>query len=358
MTITTAESWILRVPFTSSSADQDGARHEIIGVTLTDGALRGVGFTYLSYNGGGRAVKALLDDLLLPRVIGRDAIDVAAIWQELFLLTHRMGVGLNRFAMSAVDIALWDLQAKTHGVPLARELGGLADGVPAYGSGRAGVRLSTDEVVRLSAEYVGSGFGAVKIRVGGMTRGSALDRVRKVRQEVGDGIDILCDANEKLDLASAVALGHGLADLGVRWLEEPMLSTQVEAHSILAERLPILIAGGEHHCSADEFLPYIEKRAFQVLQPNVCMVGGFTEMMRIARMCEQAGLGFAPHLMSELHVHVAAATSSTLLLEYFPFLAPFVEQPLEVVDGMAIVPDTPGHGVSFTAHAMNEYRTA
>ncbi len=358
MPITAAESWILRVPFTPSSADRDDAHHEIIGVTLDEGPHRGTGFTYLSYNGGGRAVKALIDDLLLPRLIGRASTEVAAIWQELFLLTHRMGTGLNRFAMSAVDIALWDLKAKQRGVPLAVELGALADRVPAYGSGKAGTRLSIDEVVRLSAGYAEEGLAAVKLRVGGIPPADAVDRVRRVRAAVGDDVGILCDANEKLDLAEALVLGRSLADLGVLWLEEPLLSTRIEGHRLLAERLPLLIAGGEHHCSADEFVPYIEKGAFQVLQPNVCMVGGFTEMMRIARMCEQTGLGFAPHLMSELHVHVAAATTSTLYLEYFPFLAPYVRHPLALVEGMAVVPETPGHGVEFTPQAIERYRTA
>lgn len=116
------------------------------------------------------------------------------------------------------------------------------------------------------------------------------------------------------------------------------------------------ITGGEHHCAAEEFVPYTSS-AFQILQPNACMVGGITEIMRIARLAELHGLGFAPHLMTELHVHVAAATTSTSYLEYFPFLEPFITQPLKLDDGRAVVPDTPGHGIRFTPEALERWRT-
>lgn len=357
MKIISAESWILRVPFIRTSADFDGAHHEIIGVTLHTESHSGMGYSFITDTAGGVAVKALLDTLLLPKVIGRDARDVEKVWQEFFLLTHRMGTGINRFAMASIDIAMWDLKAKSHGQSLARELGQLTDTVPVYGSGKAGTRLTTEELVDLSVGYVEEGFDAVKIRVG-MDPNSDSERLNKVRAALGPDIRIMIDANERLDLATALHLGERLAEHDIFWFEEPVLSTDIEAHEILSQKLPMPIVGGEHHCSAAEFLPYVRAKAFRILQPNVCMVGGITEIMRIARLAELHGLGFAPHLMSDLNVHIAAATTSTTYVEYFPFLEPYTSNRLSVRDGQADVPSTPGHGIQFTAETFDKYQIA
>lgn len=359
MEITGTESWILRVPFIRTSADHDNAHHELIGVTLHADGQTGMGYSFITDTAGGAAVKSLLDTLLLPKLIGRSVHDVQKIWQEFFLLTHRMGTGINRFAMASIDIAMWDLKSKANGVSLAKELGQLTDSVPVYGSGKAGTRLSVDELVELSVGYVEEGFDAVKIRVG-LNPDLDVERVSKVRAAVGPNIRIMCDANERLSLPEALTLGRGLADQDVFWFEEPVLSTDIEAHKILSKKLPMTIVGGEHHCSAAEFVPYVNARAFGILQPNACMVGGITEIMRIAKLAELHGLGFAPHLMTELHVHVAAATTSTTYVEYFPFLEPYTTRAskVAVLGGRAQVPTAPGHGIEFTAETFDKYQTA
>lgn len=357
MDIISAESWLLRVPFIRTSADFDGAHHDLIGVTLRTETESGMGYSFITDIGAGAAVKALLDDVLLPRVIGRGVHDVERVWQEFFLLTHRMGTGVNRFAMASIDIAMWDLRARSNGNSLARELGQLTDTVPVYGSGKAGNRLSVEELVKLSVGYVDQGFDAVKLRVG-LETGEDPTRLREVRAAVGPDVRIMCDANERLDLPTALDLGKNLAPYDVFWFEEPVLSTDIEAHATLARKLPMLIVGGEHHCSAAEFVPFVKEGAFNVLQPNVCMVGGVTEIMRIARLAELHGLGFAPHLMSELNVHISAATTSTTYVEYFPFLEPYTTSRLTVRDGHAEVPTTPGHGIEFTAETFEHYQVA
>ena len=357
MKIISADSWILRVPFIRTSADFEGAHHELIGVTLRTESHSGMGYSFITDTAGGVAVKALLDSLLLPRVIGRDAREVEKIWHEFFLLTHRMGNGITRFAMAAIDIAMWDVKSKSHGNSLAVELGQLSDSVPVYGSGKAGTRLSTDELVELSVGYVEDGFDAVKIRVG-LDVGADPSRLKQVRDAVGPDIRIMCDANERLDLPTALYLGEQLADQNIFWFEEPVLSTDIQAHEILSQKLPMPIVGGEHHCSAAEFVPYVRSQAFRILQPNVCMVGGITEIMRIARLAELHGLGFAPHLMSDLNVHISAATTSTTYVEYFPFLEPYTTNRLNVTKGRAEVPTAPGHGIEFTAETFERYQIA
>ncbi|WP_449279408.1 mandelate racemase/muconate lactonizing enzyme family protein [Leucobacter sp. GX0328] len=357
MRIEHVETWILRVPFIRTSADFDGAHHELIGVTVHAEGLTGMGYSFITDTAGGTAVKALLDDLLVPRIIGRSPVEVERIWHELDHLTHRMGTGINRFAMASIDIALWDLRAKLHGNSLAQELGQLTDTVPVYGSGKAGNRLALEELVELSAGYLDEGFDAVKIRVG-LEPEHDRARVAAVRSALGDGARIMIDANERLDCPTALSLGRSLADLDIFWFEEPVHSRDLESHVFLSRHLPMSITGGEHHCSAAEFQPYISRRAFGIVQPNVCMVGGVTEIMRIARAAELGGVGFAPHLMTDLNVHISAATMSTSYVEYFPFLEPYTTNRLTISEGRAEVPTTPGHGIEFTEETFERYRIA
>jgi L-alanine-DL-glutamate epimerase-like enolase superfamily enzyme len=217
--------------------------------------------------------------------------------------------------------------------------------------------LPVAELVELSAGYVEQGFGAVKLRVG-MDTAADVARVAAVRKALGDGVRIMCDANERLDLPTALWLGRRLADFDVYWFEEPVTSDDVEAHRRLARALPMPIVAGEHLCSSREFVPFVTAGALDVLQPNACMVGGITEALRVGELAAAHGLGFAPHFMTELHVHLAAALHNTTYLEYFPFLDEFVEEPLRTEGGAVLVPDRPGHGITFQERVWETYRTA
>src|SRR5690625_2380377 len=342
-----AESWLLRLPQLTTTADTDGATFEIVGVTLEGDGLTGTGFAWVGGTNTGGACRKLLDDVLLPEVLGRRPTDVARIWDEFQQRFHRSGNGITRFAMAAVDVALWDMRSRGHGLSLAREIGQLTDRVPAYGSGRAGVRLPTAELVELSAGYAEAGFHGVKVLIG-LDPDADIGRVEAVRQAIGSDVKIMCDANERFDYLTAVTMARKLVDLDVHWLEEPMPSTDLEGHRRLGLAVPLAIVGGEHHHSAEEFVPYATSGAFSVLQPNFSLVGGVTEMIRIARLAELAGVSYAPQALHELHLHLAACTRSSTYLEYFPLLEPFIERPVELDGGDLIVPTAPGHGVQFT----------
>lgn len=357
MKIERVDTWVLRLPFIRTSADFDGAHHEIIGATVHADGVSGMGYSFITDTAGGVAVKALLDTLLVPQIIGQNALEAEKIWAELEALTHRMGTGLNRFAMASIDIALWDLRAKVNGNSLAREIGQVYDEVPVYGSGKAGNRLSVAELVRLSEEYVDEGFNAVKLRVG---RDLDQDetRVAAVREALGDDIGIMIDANERLSYSQALNLGTKLQKYDLLWFEEPVNYLDRQSHVKLAQHLRVPIVGGEHHCSAAGFVDYVTTGAFAVLQPNVCMVGGITEVVRTMRLAELHGIGFAPHLMTDLNIHLAAATQSTVYVEYFPWLEPYTHNRLEISNGKAKVPTSLGHGIEFTEQSVKEYRIA
>lgn len=358
MTIRKTESWILRFPSNRAAAERSDEFFELIGVTLeNDKGVRSTGWTFTSDYGGGEAVKALLDTVLLKRVHGRAAMDVEALNDELFHYTHRLGHGIAAMAIAAIDVALWDLRAREAGVSIARMLGQVRDRVPCYGSGKASPSLPVDELVELSAGYIKDGFDAVKIRVG-REPGKDIERIRAVRQAIGDAPRILCDANERLDLSTALWLGRQLADFGVHWFEEPLLSQDIEGYRRLRNALPMAIAMGEHVHSRRDFMPFILSGAVDVVQPDMCFVGGITETMRIGRIADSAGLALAPHFMTVLHIHVAAALPRASYVEFYPFMDDLLVEGLKVENGMLLIPSKPGHGVEFTAEAWRKYRAA
>jgi L-alanine-DL-glutamate epimerase-like enolase superfamily enzyme len=355
MTIRTARSWMLRFPSNRLAAERSDEFFELIGVTVIDaGGEEGTGWTFTSDYGGGRAVRALLDDVLLPRLDGREAGEVEVLNEELFHYTHRLGHGIASMAIAAIDVALWDLVARKRGVPISVALGRRRDRVPSYGSGKASPSLPIDDLVETSASYIRDGFDAVKIRVG-REPDRDVERVKAVREAIGPGPRILCDANERLSLPAALWLGKRLADLDIYWFEEPILAQDIEGYKRLRSQLPIAIASGEHFHSRRDFAPFVSAGALDVLQPDLCFVGGFTEALKIGEMADMFGLAVAPHFMTVLHIHLAAALPRPTYVEFYPFMDDLIEHGLEVAEGHVLVPERPGHGVTFTHEAWEKY---
>jgi L-talarate/galactarate dehydratase len=355
MPIRKAESWMLRFPSNREAAERSDEFFELIGVTVEDESGEGgTGWTFTSDYGGGAAVRALLDTVLLSRVVGRDAQDVEILNAELFHHTHRLGHGISSMAIAAIDIAIWDLNARRRGVSLARALGRSRDRVPCYGSGKASPSLPLDDLVELSAGYIASGFRAIKIRVGREPHRD-IERVRAVRDAIGPEPLIMCDANERLSLPAALWLGRQLAELDVFWFEEPILSQDIEGYRRLRSALPMAISMGEHVHSRRDFMPFIREGVVDVINPDICFVGGITETMKIGYIADSFGLGLAPHFMSVLSVHVAAALPRSTYVEFYPFMDDLLVHSMSVHDGEIIVPDRPGHGVQFTEEAWKKY---
>lgn len=355
MTIRTASSWILRFPSNRLAAERSDEFFELIGVTVTDAnGEQGTGWTFTSDYGGGEAIRALLDVVLLRQLIGRDADEVEVLNDELFHRTHRLGHGIASMAIAAIDVALWDLRSRKRGVSLATMLGKRRDRVPAYGSGKASPSLPIDDLIETSAGYIADGFDAVKIRVG-REPDRDVERVRAVRNAIGPAPRILCDANERLSLPAALWLGKQLGDLDIYWFEEPVLSQDIEGYRRLRAQLPMAIASGEHFHSRRDFAPFVSAGALDVLQPDLCFVGGFTEALRIGELADTFGLAVAPHFMTVLHIHLAAALPRATYVEYYPFMDDLMEHGLTVHKGHILVPDRPGHGVTFTKDAWDRY---
>ena len=316
--ISTIESWLLRFPYHHEAADDPAQEVDLVGAEVqTASGIRGTGFTY-SLCGGGRAIQAIIDDCLAPAVIGRALADRWRLWDELSWLTRRLGPGVTRLALSAVDIALWDAAARAQGVPLHELLGTRQTQVPLFSSGRFSPALSTDQLVRNAAEEVAKGARAIKLRIGGRPAAADLERVQAVRDAIG-GVELLVDAAELLSPDEARWLCPRLEALGVTCLEEPFRAEHVQQYRQLRDRTSLVIAGGEHLYTRHQVLDYLRAGAVDVLNPDVAIVGGLTEFMKICELADAFGCRIAPHLVTDLHVAIAPAIPGLLHVENFPF---------------------------------------
>jgi L-alanine-DL-glutamate epimerase-like enolase superfamily enzyme len=355
LTVASARTWMLRLPQNREHRDSPHATMELVGLDVeSGGGSTGLGYTFTISYGGGEAVKALLDHVLVPRILGRSVNDYPAMWDEMWRATRRLGSGISHMAIAAVDIALWDLRARSQGLSLAKALGQVHHTVPTYSSGRASPTLPTEQLVEASLDSIAHGHTAIKLRVG-MHPGEDTRRVAAVRDAVGPDVRIMCDANERLDLPTAQWLGRRLLDHDVFWFEEPLPSEHVDGYRQLASTLPLAITGGEHLFSLWEFTRYVEREAISILQPDVCMVGGVTEWLRIANLGLAHGLPVSPHFVPELHVHLAAATPNAMYVESFPMFDELTVHELEVREGHMSVPDRLGHGVEFHPWVHEKY---
>ncbi|MFI8221247.1 mandelate racemase/muconate lactonizing enzyme family protein [Streptomyces sp. NPDC085932] len=345
-----------RIPLGQGRGGSGATQVDLIQVSIaSDDGETGSGFTY-ALSGGAEALYALLTGYMRQSVLGTELEEWPRTWATIWHSTHRLGRGVAIPALSAVDIAVWDVRARRADLPLYRLLGAHHTRIPVYGSGRSNHRMTMEELVEGQRRYVDEGYNAVKIRIGAHRTEEDVERVAAVRQALGERVRIMVDCNERLDLPSALRLGRHLAELDVHWMEEPLPSDDIVGHAQLAERTGIPIAVGEHLIGRFEFAGYLRAGAASVVQPDVPLTGGVTEWLRISAVSEVFGAVLAPHFLPELHVHLAAAVPNCSYLEHFPLIDDVLDETLDVSEGMASPPDRPGHGMRWNAHAIDKFR--
>jgi D-galactarolactone cycloisomerase len=313
-------------------------------------------------------VGPVINNQLAPLLVGEDPRDIGALWQRMLDATHMWGRrGIETYAMSGVDIALWDLLGKIANQPLYRMLGGFKDRARAY---FAPSLKPTEEVVAEAEQAKADGYTAIKLRVGG-DLGAAVELVARTREAVGSGFEIAVDANMAYDRRRAVSLARELEQLGVSWLEEPILSrslTQyIEDHSWLADRVAIRLSGGESLFTRYEYIGLLERRTFDILQPDCTSVGGISEAKRVADMAGAWNLTCVPHIACSsgtgialaAGLHLVLACENAPLVEFDPYGGPgwdgLLVQPLEVRDGYLNPLEAPGLGVELSAGAEERF---
>jgi L-alanine-DL-glutamate epimerase-like enolase superfamily enzyme len=275
-----------------------------------DGAT-GVGYTY-----GDRSVAEFVESKLAGLARGADAMAPPAVWAAMQAAIRNDGrQGVGAMAISAVDIALWDLKARLLGVPLADVLPRFHRKVPVYGSGGF-TSYSVDRLRDQLSGWAAQGIGRVKITVGREPRRDPL-RLRAAREAVGPDVDLMVDANGAYTRKEALSWAEAFAHAGVRWLEEPVSSDDLEGMQLVRDRAPagVEIAAGEYGWD----LPQLAAMAdcVDVLQADVTRCGGITNMIRVDALCKARGLAFSAHCAPAVSAHVCAAMECARDIEYF-----------------------------------------
>jgi L-alanine-DL-glutamate epimerase-like enolase superfamily enzyme len=335
----------------------------LVKVRTSDG-LEGVGFCYAGSRVGGLVATAVRD-LFAPLLIGEDPWRVEAHWDRMYreaLLHGRTGSVMR--ALSIIDVALWDRNARAVGKPLHRLLGGYAkESVDAYASGGYYVDgKGPDALAEEVRSYVDKGFKAVKIKVGRFSPKDEEARVAAARAAIGPDVLLMLDANNAWsDLQSALQHTQRYEAYNPYWLEEPFGPDDIDNHARLAQRTPITIATGEIEAGRWRFKELLQKEAAGILQADAAVCGGITEWRRIAATAASYGATVAPHWFHDLHVHLVAATPNATWVEYFTDdqvlnFWRLVDRQLPVDGGKLGLPPEPGLGFLFDEVAVARYR--
>jgi D-arabinonate dehydratase len=355
-TIQAVEATALRFPLAKPIASALGAYTHVDATAVrlhTEDGLSGFGITAGLGGAASAAIQPYIESELAPLAIGQDALAPEALWHRLWGPNKpRMRAGLGVWALSAVDIACWDLVGKAAGLPVHRLLGGFRQDVPVYGSG-GWHSLTDDELIAECRAFVSQGITAYKYKIG-TPRDE--ERTALLRRELGEGFTLFADANQRFTVSEALETARMLADYDVAWIEEPVLADSTDDLAEVAASSPVPVAAGENVYFRWGFREICDRRAAAYLQPDVGRCGGITEFMKIAHLADAYNLTLSSHLWHELSISLVGAVSSGFMVEYAELIpTDALTRPFPVIDGRIAVPDVPGHGVEVTPEALKRF---
>jgi L-alanine-DL-glutamate epimerase-like enolase superfamily enzyme len=360
MPITMLDTALYRIqlPVPLSDSTHGTMTHfELVTVRLrdSDGA-EGVGYTYTT-GAGGAAVHALIDQGLRPVLMGADPDLIEALWTRMWWKLHYGGRGGSvSLAVSACDIALWDMKARRLGTPLWRMLGGFDASVPCYAGG-IDLEFTLDALLKQTDDNLGKGFRAIKMKVGRARLSEDTARVRAMRTHLGDDFPLMADANMRWTVDQSIAAARAFRDSNLTWLEEPTIPDDVAGHARIVREGGVPIATGENLHTLHEFTQMIAAGGVTFPEPDVTNCGGITVFMKVAHLAEAFNLPLTSHGAHDLTVHLLAAVPNRSYLEVHGFgLDRYIEQPITITEGNVLAPDRPGHGVAFDWAALERTR--
>ena len=308
-------------------------------------------------------VQQIVEQLLAPALVGRDPLDGNALWNTMYDLMRERGYygGFMLDAISACDVALWDLRGQILNQPIYKLLGGAFQApIPCYVSGLP--RPTDEERVELALEFVERGFHDFKLAAGHGVRADVAS-VAALRRALGEDSKLLLDAHWVYPLDEAVRLGRALAELDAGFFEAPINPEDIESHAQLAQAVAVPIAHGETERTRYQFRPWLTKKAADILQPDVGRAG-ISEVIKIASMAEAFNVKVAPHLSVGLgiciaaSIHTAAAIPNLYLLEYqppvFEIANMLLKEPLVCENGAYEIPRGAGLGVELDEDRLRE----
>ena len=274
--------------------------------------------------------------------------EIGALYEGMLWRVHYVGRGgIAAFAVSAVDIALWDLRGKVRGAPLWRMAGGASQSARAY---RGGIDLnfSLEKLLDSVRAYLDQGFEAVKIKVGKSDLSADVARAEAVRELLGSKRRFMVDANYAFDVPRAIEAAKAFKPLDLLWFEEPIDPDDYRGYGRIAAAVDVPLAMGENLHTLREFEYAVDQAKLSYLQPDASNCGGVTGWLSVARLCAEHGIPICSHGMQELHVSLVASQPHAGWVEVHSFpIDRYAVRPLDMADGKLIAPDAPGIGVEF-----------
>jgi mandelate racemase len=300
------------------------------------------------------AITKILEEV--ARTVKGERLAPVDLWSRLSERFALIGVqGIVRMAMAGFDVAAWDALAIAAGRPLATLLGSTPKRIPAYNS--CGLGLMRPEQLADEAEkLLAGGFRAVKLRLGYPTLKDDLVALDAVKKRLGSEIAVMVDYNQALSLAQALERGRALDQQGIYWLEEPIRHDDYAGNARLVRELKTPIQIGENFSESSAMAAALAAGAADYVMPDLERIGGVTGWLRAAGLAATHRIEMSSHLYPEVSAHLLAATPTCHFLEYMDWADKILAEPLEIVDGFAVVPQRPGNGLMWDKKAVEKYR--
>lgn len=326
----------------------DHTHFELVIATIeTRDGLRGTGYTYTGGKGG-FAIAAMIEHDLAPFLLGQDAGDVEALYEAMQWHVHYVARGgIASFAISALDIALWDLRGRRTDTSLVELAGGANTSCKAY-CGGIDLGFPHPKLLQSIEGYLARGANAVKIKVGQPTLAADVERVAAVRDLIGPDRQLMVDANYSMTVEAAIEAAMAFKLYDILWFEEPTIPDDYQGYARIAAATGVPLAMGENLHTIHEFGYAFEQSNLSYIQPDASNCGGITGFLQVAKQAEDQGIPVCSHGMQELHVSLLSGLAHGGWLEIHSFpIEHYTKQPVILREHRAVAPNAPGVGVEF-----------
>ncbi len=361
MKISRIQTQIVRLPADEPLAggpDTPGATRNIVTLRIgTDAGIEGIGYTFFgaALTGALKEAVTALGEL----TIGEDPLRTEAITAKLRNASAGCGPGgILTLALSAIDIALWDIRGKALNQPLWQMIGGARERVPTYASGALMRTFPLDHLVKAGPRLVEKGFRQMKTQLalpGDTSPKIEVERIRRMRECIGPDIDLMCDINQRWRVEQAIDIGKRIEDVHLFWLEDVTTADDYQGLARVSDALATPVAGGEYLYGPAPFRQMMEARSVDIVMIDLMRAGGITGWLKIAGMAEAFNLPVVSHLVPEIHVHLIAAIPNGLTVEYMPWTFKLFEEVPVPEKGELVVPRKPGLGLKFDEAVLKRY---